>query len=239
MRVHLIRPPVGIFFDHDGTLVDSLDVVVEATNAVLVAEGLDPAPRAVVVAAMVKATGPRMGFHCRCEDPQRQDRLAQDFYREANRLPHLARTYPGVPALLGGLAGRGLRLGLVSNNQGAFVRRVLNALGLAAWLQVVLGEEDMPAPKPDPRGLLSAARRCGCAAPDCWYVGDSAVDLAVARAAGMGAVGVTWGTTPRRELEAMGFDLLVDTPGELALAALDGKGAGTAAGEPFPTSAPP
>lgn len=207
--------PTAVLYDHDGTIVDSLAVVVAATNAVLVAEGFAPAPPEAVIAGMVLPTGPRMGSHTGERDPGRQQQLAQAFYAAAHRLPHLAKPYPGIAALLAALHTAGIGQGVISNNQGRFIRVVTATLGLDPWLAVQIGEEDMPAPKPDPRGLLLAATRLGCDPARCWFVGDAGPDARAARAAGMRAIGVTWGTHPRSELATLGFDQLVDHPDEI------------------------
>lgn len=210
-----LPPPRAVLFDHDGTIVDSLAVVVAATNEVLVAHGHAAAPAADVIAAMVLATAPRMGFHAREADPARQRRMADDFFLAAHRHRALARPYPGVADLLAALTGRGVRCGVVTNNQGAFVRAVAETLALAPYLSVVVGEEDMPAPKPDPRGLRAAVAACGCTPAECWFVGDAHPDAAVAAAAGMPAIGVSWGIHTRAQLADQGFTCLVDHPGEI------------------------
>jgi phosphoglycolate phosphatase-like HAD superfamily hydrolase len=76
----------AVLYDHDGTLVDSLPMVVAATNAVLVRHGFPAEPPQVVIDAMVYATTPRMGFHARGSDPALHPRLAEEFYAEARRL---------------------------------------------------------------------------------------------------------------------------------------------------------
>ena len=73
----------------------------------------------------------------------------------------------------------------------------------------------MPAPKPDPRGLHRILLMAGCDPRRAMYVGDSRTDLETARAAGLKAVGVTWGAHPRVEMEELGFDALVDEPSQL------------------------
>lgn len=200
----------AVLFDHDGTLVDSIDLVVAATNAVLAAEGVAPADRDAVIAGMVLPTAPRLGRHCGVEDPAVRDRLARDFYAAAReRGAAEARCYPAIEEVLRALHGR-LPLAVVSNNEGRLIRRLARELGIAAYLDPVLGEEDVPAPKPRPDGLLAACGRLGVDPGRCAYVGDGAADRAAARAAGMTAIGVTWGTHRRDELAPLGFDHLVD-----------------------------
>jgi HAD superfamily hydrolase (TIGR01662 family) len=161
---------------------------------------------------MVLPTGPRMGFHAQVADAEGQARLAAAFYDEAWHRPQLARAYDGVPATLAELGRRGLRMGVVSNNQGRFIRAVLARLDLGGHFVCALGEEDMPAPKPDPRGAREALARLGLDAGHCAYVGDAPGDCQLARACGMAAIGVTWGIHTRDEMLAMGFDLLIDQP---------------------------
>jgi phosphoglycolate phosphatase len=205
----------AILWDHDGTVVDSIPIVVAASNEVLRARGLPEIPADEVKRGMALPTTPRMGSHARTGDAALQAQLASEFYIAANRLgPSLARAYPGVGEAVAALASR-FPQGLISNNSGTLVRRILAALGLAPHFRLAWGEEDVPAPKPDPRGIALAARELGAAAGDCIYVSDGITDVRAARGAGMPIIGVTWGIHPRAEMEAAGFDLLVDTPDEL------------------------
>ncbi len=213
MRIPLIR---AILFDHDGTLVDSLPVVVAATNAALAEAGAAACAAEAIVAAMVLPTGPRMAHHAGIADAARQPALAASYYAQAIRLVDRARAYAGIAEALRALADR--PLAVVSNNEGRFVRAAMAATGLAAHIPAARawGEDDVPAPKPDPAGLLAAAQRLGIPAGDCAYVGDSPVDLRAARGAGMRAIGVAWGTHARAQLAGLGFDRLLDHPEQLA-----------------------
>lgn len=215
MRVHLNPPVAAVIYDHDGTLVDSLAVVVEATNAVLRDRGLPLCAPLEIIKGMAHPTIPRMGLHSQVTDPQVLAELAREFYVVMHRLPHLCRAYDGVGGLLAGVAARGLPQGMVSNNSGTFIRAAMGHLGFAPWFATMLGEEDCPAPKPDFRGARLAAERCGVDPAACLFVGDSPADRDAAHGAGMRAVGVTWGIHDRGEMAGMGFDVLIDHPAEL------------------------
>jgi HAD superfamily hydrolase (TIGR01509 family) len=206
----------AVFYDHDGTLVDSLPVVVAATNAVLVRHGFAAEPRQVVIDAMVLATTPRMGFHARGSDPALHPRLAAEFYAEARRLgPLHASAYDGVADLLATLSTRGVKQGVISNNQGEVVRLITGHLGLAQHLAFAWGEDDVAAPKPAPDGIRQAAETLGVSLDHVLFVGDSENDSDAAQAAGVACVGVSWGIHPRAKLATLGFNHLIDHPREL------------------------
>lgn len=216
--------PSAVLYDHDGTLVDSLGVVVAATNLVLSRRGLPTRPGPEIVAAMVHPTGPRMGLHSGIADPGERRLLAEEFYAAGHEVGSAhARGYPGIAELLAAVAASGIPQGVISNNQGRLIRRLLVDLALDAHLGAVLGEEDMPAPKPDPRGLGLAAERLGIPLARCVYVGDTLGDLHTAQAAGIPCIGVGWGITAPATLAQHGFSAVVTTPGELLAAIMAGR----------------
>jgi phosphoglycolate phosphatase len=210
-----------VVFDHDGTLVNSLPAVVEASNEVMAAFGFEPRSRAEIVAGMVHATAPRLGLLAGTLDLAIQKHMACLYGELALRFSELAELYPGIEGLLRALKGLGLPLAVLSNSEGIFVRTILERLDVDKYFFRLTGEEDMPAPKPDPRGLQCILELAGCGPQRAVYVGDSRTDLKTARAAGLQAIGVTWGAHPRVELEDLGFDALVDEPSQL-LALLKG-----------------
>jgi pyrophosphatase PpaX len=90
------------------------------------------------------------------------------------------------------------------------VRMGLRAVGLAGRIDVVAGQDEVTHHKPHPEPLLYAARQLGVSPADCVYVGDATVDVEAARAAGMGAVAVTWGAGEPALLSAAAPDSVVD-----------------------------
>lgn len=210
-----------VVFDHDGTLVDSLDVVVHASNQVLTAFGKQPKPAPEIVAGMVHPTAPRLGLLAGIGDPNVQQDMARLYNDLAMRSSGLARLYPGIDAMLSTIENMGLQQAVLSNSTGAFIRSILGRLGVARRFFSLVGDADMPAPKPDPRGLLALLREASCELSAAVYVGDSRTDLLTARAAGVRAIGVTWGAHSRDELAPLGFDALIDSPSELVEALQD------------------
>ncbi len=122
------------------------------------------------------------------------------------------RPYPGIVEVL---AGARRTLALQSNKPAQMTRRILDGLGLLSRFAVVVGGGEVPA-KPDPAGVLAILERVGAAREDSVFIGDSVMDVATARNAGVTFVGVTWGLVPRQELVRGGAQHLVDRPEQLA-----------------------
>ncbi len=198
--------------DLDGTLVDSLDDLTASVNHALATVGLPPRSREEVhgwvgEGARVLMTG-ALGPHDRLLEPAL---AAWRAHYETHCLDH-TRAYPGVEALL---AGAGRALAVHTNKPGALARKILAGLGLLARFAVVLGGDEAPR-KPDPAGLREIMARVGAAPRETVFVGDSRIDLATARAAGVAHVAVTWGLASRADLVGAGAAVLVDRPSDLA-----------------------
>lgn len=199
-------------FDLDGTLVDSLEDLHASVNHALGSLGL-PRRNLEEVRGYV-GEGARVLLERAVAPEVHLADEALALWRphyEAHLLDR-TRPYPGIPELLAG-ATRGLAV--LTNKPGAMARRILDGLGLLPRFAEVVGGDEAPR-KPDPAGLLGIVARAGADPRDAVLVGDSLVDAATARAAGVPFVAVTWGLTPRERLAAAGAAALADTVPELA-----------------------
>jgi phosphoglycolate phosphatase len=124
------------------------------------------------------------------------------------------RPYPGVAATLAELGARGCRLAVCTNKPIALTRQVLDAVDLAGLFGAVTGGDSLPVRKPHPGHLLGTLDLLGASPAEAVMVGDSGNDVAVARAAGVPAVVVSWGYT-RVPAAELGGDLLIDDFTEL------------------------
>jgi phosphoglycolate phosphatase len=103
---------------------------------------------------------------------------------------------------------------VLTNKPGDMSRRILDGLGLGGRFFRVLGGGDLGSKKPDPEGLLLLLAEAGTAPGEAVLVGDSAVDVRTAHAAGVRAVGVSYGLGPE-SLRETPPDLLLDDLREL------------------------
>jgi phosphoglycolate phosphatase len=176
--------PAVLLYDWDNTLVDGWAAITNALNAVFSEFGhplwtVEDTRNRVRVA--LRESFPVM-FGDRWE-------FARDLFYETLTRDHLhhVNPMPGAEAML--LAGNGWPQGVVSNKAGAFLRREVTHLGWDRFFGPVVGAGDASADKPDPAPLLLALQRLGRPAnPSVWYMGDTALDMQAARAAGVTAV---------------------------------------------------
>jgi len=215
-------------FDLDGTLLDSLHDIGEAMNHALTLHGLpghslSDYRRFVgegvrVLVARAVPTG--------SEDTRASVLAAYKAFYDEHLLEH-TRPYPGVLGMLSQLAGEGVNLAVLSNKPDEATRRLVAALLPDVPFGAVYGERAGVPRKPDPTAALGIAAELGVEPGDCAFIGDTAVDMDTARAAGMYSVGVTWGFRGVEELQAHGARALAHTADELLQALRDAPGAVT------------
>jgi pyrophosphatase PpaX len=149
-------------------------------------------------------------------DAEKADELAHVYRQHYAPLHSELRAFPGMLDLLGRLHGEGRKLGIVSAKRHDVVELAFEALGFGDVMDVVVGSDGAPRGKPYPDQILVALERLGADPDDTAYVGDAPFDVAAAKAAGVHAIGVTWGGIHARErMEEAGPDAVVDTPEEL------------------------
>ena len=135
--------------------------------------------------------------------------------RYAERIDSDTRPYEGVPAMLDALVAKGVPMAVLSNKRDDFTVELVRRL-FGRWPFVeVRGEREQTPRKPDPTAALEIARALKVAPSECAFVGDTAIDIGTARAAGMIPIGVLWGFRGRDELLAAGASKLLAHPSEL------------------------
>ena len=176
--------PTTLLYDWDNTLVDGWAGIAAALNAVFSVFAMphwtaqDARARA---RASLRESFPSM-FGPRWEE-------ARDIFYGALTSQHLAhvRPMPGAAAALA--AGRAWPQGVVSNKSGKFLRAEVAHLGWEGYFGAVIGAGDAAADKPDAAPIRLALGRLGAPADrSVWYLGDTALDMQAARAAGVTAV---------------------------------------------------
>ncbi len=207
-----------VIFDLDGTLLNTLDDLRLAVNHVMRSHGLPEHDREAIRTFV--GNGVRHLIACAVpggtDNPVFEACLAD--YRAYYEFHTMEQTkpYDGVMALIEVLRHRGYKLAVVSNKQDAATKILCAACFPLIPLAMGEMEERGIRRKPHPDMVLEAIRRLGSEKERCCYIGDSEVDIATAKNAGIDCISVTWGFRTAEELRASGATILASTTDEVA-----------------------
>ena len=200
-------------FDLDGTLLDSIGDLAASCDAVMLQNGLPQHTadeyRQMVgrgILRLVEAAIPEP-----LRTPEYVEKVRQDFV--AYYLDHIdlyTRPYTGISELLKALVERGVKIAVASNKFQVGTERLIRSFFPDIEFVAVLGQRVGVPLKPDPQIDLEIIAAAGVEPSETLHIGDSGVDMQTAHAAGVRAVGVTWGFRSREELEESGADVIVD-----------------------------
>lgn len=185
-----------VLFDLDGTLVDTAPEIADAINDTLRRLKRAPVPEALArgwIGDGTRATLGRALAHAGLPEHEleRAWPLFQSDYLE--RCGTRSEVYPQVQGTLKRLAAMGVPMGLVTNKEAQFAHRVLVRHGLSEYFDVMVTGDTLPERKPDPAVVRHALGALGVDAEDALLVGDSAIDVRTARAAGIAVWAVRYG----------------------------------------------
>lgn len=207
----------SVLFDLDGTLLDTLGDLTAAMNRSLTRHGLPERTRQQMRAALGNGAQRLMELSVPAgTDGTLFETLLAEY--NADYAAHCrieTAPYPGVDALLRQLHAQGRKLAIVSNKPDEAVR-ALRAEFFADTVPIAVGEKQGIRRKPAPDTLLTAMAQLGADPASTVYVGDSEVDIATARAAGLPCISVLWGFRDRDVLEQAGAQQFAADTGELA-----------------------
>jgi phosphoglycolate phosphatase len=205
--MNVASPVRAVIYDLDGTLIDSRADLACSVNAMLARMGL-PQHAPEVIYGFIGEGAERLIK--RSLGPRHAERYgeAAPIWRDeyARRLLDRTCLYQGIDELLRRPPDA---RGVLTNKPGGFAREILSGLGIAHAFRAVLGADEALR-KPAPDGLLRLCARLDARPSEALLIGDSAIDLATGRAAGVRVCAATWGLGDRAELA--GADYLCDTP---------------------------
>jgi pyrophosphatase PpaX len=194
-------PLPALLFDLDGTVVDSIELIVQA--AVFAFDGREgPRPsREEWVALIGTPLAPMLRRWAHDEDDVK---FLWERYREFQIAHHdrLVSAYPGVVDLIRRLHNRGHAMAIVSSKLESGIRRSLDYVGLTECFSALIGIDATEKHKPNPEPVLLALERLGANANHAWFIGDSPHDIYAGHAAGVRTIGVLSGPYDRASLES-------------------------------------
>jgi pyrophosphatase PpaX len=177
-------PPRAVVFDLDGTLLDSLPLVLES-----IAHALEPFGRKPAMEIFARLGGPPERFLPTLLDdlahvPIARQRMETFHHQNC----HLIRPFDGVERLLDGLRVAGVRVAIWTGRDRESTERLLGDHGIDGYFATVVCGDDLPTHKPDPEGLREIMRRLDVQPADTLFVGDADVDVLGGVACGVDTV---------------------------------------------------
>ena len=216
-----------VVFDLDGTLIDSRQDLAASTNDVLAGLGAGPLPVDVVeqmVGEGARTLVHRALVHAGCDTDL--DTALAEFHRcYALRLLENTRPYDGITEVLWSLAGT--RMAVLTNKPLEPTRRLLESFGWTGIFDRVVGGDGPFPRKPDPAGLRDLMASCEAAPDETMMVGDSMVDIDVARRAGTHICVAAYGFgASRGDLSLRGDELIAHSAADIQRLARRSLGVG-------------
>ncbi len=213
-RIFMYQKHRYFIFDLDGTLAYTIDDLREAMNKMLRFYGW----REVTVDDTLKNinNGARVFVQgCMPEEFRGNERLVDEAYAKysefyAGCYLHTTRLYPAVAGGISYLKSKGARIGVFSNKQDAQTKAICEKLFPAGTFEIVLGHSGEFPHKPSPEGALHIAKVLGGRPDETVVVGDSDVDMRLAKNGGFHPVGVSWGYRPKELLSELGAEMIIE-----------------------------
>lgn len=206
----------AVLFDMDGTVIDSLEDIVDALNVSLQRFGMQELSLSQIRTHV--GNGARRLMECvvppGTPDPLLERMLAfyKPYYAAHSRVK--TKPYGGILAMMESLKAKGIRLAIISNKPDKAVRE-LAAEFFPGLLELAMGEREGVRRKPWPDMIDAAAEHMDVDKYKCLYVGDSEVDIDTAKNAGIDCVSVSWGFRSREELARSGACVIIDRAEDL------------------------
>lgn len=205
-----------LIFDLDGTLADTLHTIRDAVNMCMEHYGYPTHDYESIRARVGNGVRDLIGRSLPLgkDDPGFEEILA--YFNSCYLITHdqLDGCYDGLYKVIEELYHRGYKLAVLSNKPDHLVKGIIKKLFPEGMFPIAMGQTELPR-KPDPTVPLMIAEQMGCKAEDSFFIGDSEVDIATAKNAGMRSVAVAWGFRDRADLAESCPDVIADTPEEL------------------------
>ncbi|HRP95369.1 MAG TPA: phosphoglycolate phosphatase [Rhodocyclaceae bacterium] len=207
----------AVLFDLDGTLVDTIDDLADAANAMLAELGRPLRARDEIHSFVGKGIA---NLVARCLGGDVADDVlapALACFRRHYTVLNGRRSavYPGVIEALDAMRAMALRLACVTNKPAAFTGPLLERVGLAPYFAAVVSGDTLPVKKPDPAMLAHACALLAVPTARALMIGDSANDALAARAAGVPVLLVTWGYSEGMPVDTIECDGLLSSASQM------------------------
>ncbi len=190
----------GIFFDLDGTLLDTSEDFIFTVNKMLADDNM-PAIDSELIRSHVSEGSRKLvqlAYGIEPPDPKLESlrtRLLEEYneYINNDRREKAAKLYDGMPMLLDTLDDKTIPWGVVTNKPSAYAKILLDQAGLSQRSKTLICPDHVKQTKPNPEALLVACQQTDANPAKCIYIGDHLRDIEAGRNAGMVTIAALYG----------------------------------------------
>ncbi len=209
----------AVIFDLDGTLLNTIDTIKYYCDKALEKYGFNAVPvdkYKIMVGNGARLLVERAMSYTRPWTAEEFDDVFAEYNREYNSdTLYLTAPYEGIEAMLRSLKDGGYKTAVLSNKPDFATVDVVNTVFGEGIFDIVRGAVDGVPLKPDPSAVLDIMSQLGVAAHEAVVVGDTKVDIATGKNAGLYSIGVLWGFRDEAELTAAGADVIINDAREI------------------------
>jgi pyrophosphatase PpaX len=207
--------PAAVIFDFDGTLVDTIPLIVDSWNAAV----REPLGRTFSPQEVISLFGvPEPEMLRRALPASRWQSAVEAYYRHYEAKHDDVKPFPGISELLQQITNAGIPIGVMTGKARITADISLRALNWTKLFRSVITGDEVREQKPHPEGVIKVAHEIGVTPSRCIFVGDSPVDIAAGRAAGMMTAAAAWHSHYLDELRKAGADVFCERPSDVARA---------------------
>lgn len=196
-----------VLFDLDGTIVNTNELIINSFMHALKENNLPPVTREQIIPHMGTTLQQQISTFSGLEDTSKLE-LAYRAYNNAHH-DELIASFPNVTETMEELKRRRIRMGIVTTKIRPTTLRALEMFDLLKYMDTIVTVNDVTHPKPHPEPVLTAVRSLNVDPGRTLMVGDSAVDIQSAKAAGVLAAGVAWSLKGEETLRKYDPDYII------------------------------
>jgi pyrophosphatase PpaX len=196
-----MQRPVAVLFDLDGTLIDSIELILNSARHAFAARQRECPPDSEWLNGVGIPLATAFRRYARDES---EVAAFIDAYRDYQLANHdrLVRCYDAVAETLAELDRHGHPMAVVTSKSDALAMRGLATSGILRFMEAIVGCDSCSRHKPDPEPVRLALERLGYEPAEAVFVGDSVYDMEAGNAAGVTTIAALWGPFDRAQLES-------------------------------------
>ena len=207
-----------LIFDLDGTIADTLTTIRDAVNMCMEHFGFATLDYEQTREKVGNGVRSLISLALPADANVSEERFEEilEYFRSCYLITHdqIDGCYDRLYDVIMALGAKGYKLAVLSNKPDNLVRGIIKKLFPEGTFVAAMGQTELPR-KPDPTVPLMIASEQGITPCDCYFIGDSEVDIKTAKNAGMHAIAVSWGFRDRGLLEDEEPEVIIDTPEQL------------------------